>query len=121
MTVRKTAGVRLRAGLDAALARAGKELGRTLEWDERELLTLGTAAQVADRAEVLREMFADEQAGKARPTILVKISAELRMCDRQVVDLVTRINPGVGVAKSERHVRAARHRWDMKRQQLDGA
>lgn len=112
MTVKKTAGVRLRADLDAALARAGKEVGRPLEWDEKELLTLVTAGKVADRAEVLRGMFADEQAGQARPTVLVKISAELRMCDRQVVDLVARINPGVGVAKSERHVRAARARWD---------
>jgi hypothetical protein len=119
MTARKTAGMRLHSELDAALARAGKELGRNLEWDEQETLTLVTAAKAADRAEVLREMFAAEQAGEARPTMLLQISAELRQVDRQVIDLVARINPGVGPAKSARHVKAARRRWDMKRE-LDG-
>ena len=120
MTAKRTAGARLHSELDAALARAGKELGRSLEWDEQETLTLVTAVKAADRAEVLREMFAAERAGEARAEILLKISAELRQVDRQVVDLASRLNPGVGPAKSARHVKAARRRWDMKRE-LDGA
>jgi hypothetical protein len=38
----------------------------------------------------------------------------LRALDRQVVDLLAKLNPGVGAAKSERHQRAAQYRWDSK-------
>ncbi|ODR03620.1 hypothetical protein BHQ15_17835 [Mycolicibacillus koreensis] len=112
MTPKMTAGNRLRRDLDAALAAAGKELGTRLEWDEREADVIGRAAATADRLEVLRAAFDAESAGGADPAVLVKLSAELRALDRLVVDLVARVNPGVGPAKSQRHIRAARSRWE---------
>lgn len=107
-----TAGGRLRARMDAALAQASRDAGQPLEWSEQELEVLELAAETANRAVVMRELFTAEQEGENRPTVLVKISAERRALDRQVVDLIGRVNPGVGVAKSARHVRAARSRWD---------
>lgn len=115
MTPKLTAGRRLQAELDELLKRAREALGEPgLTWDEREQDVIARAAATADRAEALRSLFGDEQDGQNRPTALVKISAEIRACDRQVVDLVAKVNPDVGPAPSERHVRAARSRWDRK-------
>jgi hypothetical protein len=105
------AGGRLRADLDAALFRASRECGQSLEWSEQELQVIERAAAAADRAAVLTKIWKQELAGDASPTVLVKISAELRACERAVIDLVARVNPGIGAAKSERHQRAAQSRW----------
>jgi hypothetical protein len=95
-----SAGGRLRQEMDAALKRASDEMGQPadqqLEWTEQELVALEAACSTADRAEVIREAFADELAGEKRPTVLVKLSAETRALDRQVVELVAK---------------AARKRW----------
>jgi hypothetical protein len=98
--------------LDSALQRASKDLGQPLEWSEQELATLERACATADRAEVLRARFDAEQEGGGKPTELVKLSAELRLLDKQVIDLIVRVNPDLGPAKSDRHQRAARSRWD---------
>lgn len=107
-----TAGRRLRTRMDQALAHASRDAGQQLEWSEQELHILELAAETADRAAVFKDLFDTEQAGENRSTVLAKISAEHRALNRQVVDLVARVNPGVGAAKSARHVRAARSRWD---------
>lgn len=107
----RAAGARLRFDLDRALDRAGREIGQNLEWSEQESLVIDRAAAAADRGAVLAKLWKRELAGAADPAVLVKLSAELRACERAVVDLVARVNPGVGPAKSERHVRAARSRW----------
>jgi len=113
MTPKLTAGRRLRADLDAMLARARHELGEPdLTWDERELDVIGRASAAADRADALRAAFDAELEGQGRTPVLCKISAEVRACDKAVVDLVARVNPAPGPAPSERHVRAARPRWD---------
>jgi hypothetical protein len=59
-----------------------------LEWSEQELLVIDRACVTADRVEVLRGFFDEERGGDARPSVLVKLSAEIRACDKQVVDLV---------------------------------
>jgi hypothetical protein len=82
-----------------------------LEWSEQELICLGVVSATADRAEVLRAAFDVERSGQANPAVLVKLSGEIRSLDRQVVDLVARVNPDVGPAKSDRHARAANSRW----------
>ena len=107
----ESAGDALRADMAEALARASKDLGQNLEWSEREVDIIGRAGSTADRAEELREVYAAERAGEDRATVSVKLSAELRALDRQVVDLVARVNAGLGPPKSERHQRAARARW----------
>ena len=108
-----TAGTQLRRLLDDALLRAGTEVGKTLEWSEIEHAAIDAAVATADRVEALRLRFdallADEDTAD---TLLVKISSELRLCDKQVVDLVGRIEIGVGASKSDRHVRAALARWN---------
>lgn len=115
MTPRKTAGRRLREEMDSALERARVELGEPgLQWDEREADALTRACGTAERAESLQAVFDAEQAGDASPAVLAKVSAELRALDRQVVDLLGRLNPGVGAAKSERHQRAASARWALR-------
>jgi hypothetical protein len=107
----RAAGPRLRFDLDQALDRAGREIGQNLEWSEQELLVIDRAVAAADRAAVLAKLWKAELDGDALPAVLVKISAEMRACERAVVDLVTRVNPGIGPAKSDRHTRAARSRW----------
>lgn len=113
MATRTTSGTRLRRMLNDALKRAGTEVGKTLEWSEMEQTAIDRAVTTADRAEALRTRF-DALATDDNPNdaLLVKISSELRLCDRQVVDLVGRIEIGVGTVKSDRHVRAALARWN---------
>lgn len=112
MTPKLTAGRRLAAEMDACLGRAREELGEPgLVWDERESDALARACATADRCEVLVKVFDAEHGGECRPAVLAKLSGEIRALDRQVVDLLGRLNPGVGAAKSERHQRAAGARW----------
>ncbi|QRY53390.1 hypothetical protein [Mycolicibacterium septicum] len=106
-----SAGTLLRQVFNDALARKGQALGQTLEWDEDEQLAIDTACRAADRAEDLRTLYDAERAGQNRPTVVVKLSAELRMVDRQVIELTARVNVGLGPAKSARHQRAADARW----------
>lgn len=114
-----TAGALLRLDMDAALQRASDALGQPpdqpLEWTEQEATALDAACTAADRSEVLHAAFELEMAGEKRPSVLVKLSAELRALDRQVVDMLAKVNPGLGPGVSERHQRASRARWGAKR------
>lgn len=112
MTPKLTPGRRLRADMDTALAEAGKKVGKTLEWDEHELQALAAAASAADRKAELDEIYRRELDGDARPAVLVKLSTEVRMLEKAVGDHLSRVQVGVGVAKSDRHQRAAKSRWD---------
>jgi hypothetical protein len=107
-----TAGDQLRADMARALEHAAREAGRVLEFDEREARTITAAAAAADRGEQLRALWDAELAGRTRPSVAVKLAAEIRLCEKHVVDLLARVNPGPGQVKSDRHVRAARSRWD---------
>jgi hypothetical protein len=108
-----SAGERLRADLDAALAHAGKEFGRELEFDEAERHVIEQAADAADRAEEIGSLYRAELARDPEPRLrsVVALAAEMRLQQKQAVDLVARVNLGLGAAKSPRHVRAARTRW----------
>ena len=98
-----TAGQRLRADLDTALADASRALGRRLEWTEIESHTIDSAVLAADRAEQLRALLEAELAAvRTRPGLVVKLSAEARLCERQAVDLVATVNVGVGQRQSLR-------------------
>jgi hypothetical protein len=113
MTKPKTAGAKLRADLDTALARAAQEQGlAALEFSELERGLIDSAADGADWTDKLKGLRDAELAGDATPTTLVKLSAEIRHCERQVHDLVARVNFGVGAAKSPQHQRAANARWN---------
>lgn len=107
----KSAGRRLREDLDKALAHAGAESGRTLEFSEVEVQAIEWAAADADRAEELAALYDAELAGDHTPTTLVKLSAEIRACHRSAADLVGKVEIGVGRAKSPRHVAAGQARW----------
>ncbi|WP_193046812.1 hypothetical protein [Mycolicibacterium baixiangningiae] len=107
-----SAGERLRTQLDALLKASAREVGLTLEWSESELDILDRAARTADRVEQLQAVYDREVSGEGSPTVLVKLSAELRALDRQVVDLVARLSPEVGPAKDPAKVRAANARWN---------
>lgn len=110
---RTTAGQRLRSDLDAALARAAEDQGvAALEFTELERRLIATAVEMADWAEALKAHRDAELAGQARPTTLVRLSAEVRHCERMVHDLVARVNFGTGVAKAPQQQRAARARWN---------
>jgi hypothetical protein len=106
-----TPGERLRAALDAALAREAQQSGRQLEWDERDTHHLDAAARCADRVDLLQSQLDAELAGENRASVVVKISAELRALDRAVAEHLGKIQVGVP-AKSERHVAAVRARWE---------
>jgi hypothetical protein len=109
------AGKKLRAELDELLARVSTEKypGQpALVWSEQEAQIIDRAAAAADRAEVLGWLWQQEMDGNTSAATLVKLSAEMRACERAAVDLVSKVNPDVGEAKSDRHQRAARTRWD---------
>jgi hypothetical protein len=89
------------------LAHAAKAGGQNLEWSEHELIAIERACSTADRAQVVQGLLDAEAADQNRPTIVAKLSNELRQLDRLVVDLVGRVHPGEGQAKSERHKKAA--------------
>lgn len=109
---RPQAGRQLRDRLNAALEAAKAELLQPLlEFTEPELEAADRACATADRAEELRWLWDEELAGERRPSILTKLSGEIRLADRQVVDLIGRIRFGVGEAKSERHAYSANQRW----------
>ncbi|WP_283604995.1 hypothetical protein [Mycolicibacterium poriferae] len=114
-----SAGARLRSEMNAALRRASDALGQPadepLEWTEQEQAALDAACAAADRGEVLSAAFAAEAAAENRPSVLVKLSAEGRALDRQIVDLLAKVNPGLGPGVSERHQKASRARWGVKR------
>jgi hypothetical protein len=107
-----TAGDRLRADLNAALAHASEEAGRALEFDEAERHCIDQAVEAADIAEEMHAMYRAELArAEPRPTAVVKYAAEMRLQQKQAVDFVARVKLGLGAAKSPRHVRAAQTRW----------
>ncbi|MCU1698260.1 MAG: hypothetical protein JWR34_4323 [Mycobacterium sp.] len=113
MTKPKTAGAKLRSDLNAALARAARDQGlAALEFSEVERALIAAAVTQADWIETLKALRATELAGDAAPTTLVKLSSEIRACERQVFDLIGRVNFGEGVAKSAHHQRAAHARWN---------
>ena len=106
-------GDRLRRDMDEALRRAGEDRGVALVWDEVEELALERAADAANRAEEIRLVLDNEmRSEEANPNVIVRLSAELRALDKSVVDLCSRLNLGIGQAKSARHQKAARARWD---------
>lgn len=108
------AGRRLVDAQNAALARASTDRGETLVWSEAEEAALERAGETVDRAEAVRKLLAVQlRADEPNSNTVVKLSAELRMLDKLTVDLLDKLNPdGEGPAKSARHVRAARSRWD---------
>ncbi|MGE2835457.1 hypothetical protein [Mycobacterium sp. SMC-4] len=93
----------------------GQPADAPLEWTEQEASALEAACTAADRSEVLKSGFDRELAGENRPSVLVKLSAEVRALDRQVVDLLAKVNVGLGEGISQRHQRASRARWGAKR------
>lgn len=117
MTRKLTAGARLRRAFDAALEVGSQQLGKRLEWDEHEAESLRAACSCADRREQLQAAYDAELAGENRPGALVKLSAELRLLDKEVSSHLARVRVGPGVAKSERHQRAANSRWSRREAQ----
>jgi hypothetical protein len=108
----ESAGQRLRRDLDAALSQAAREHG-PMEWDELEQHSIERAVIAADRAEVLRRLFDEEAAGQQRSSVLTRLSAEARQCERVAMELARTVAGALGAApKSDRHVRAVRARWD---------
>ena len=108
----ESAGQRLRADLDKALAAAARQQGEALEFDEREQIVISMAAAAADRVEQLRAVWEVLIVGKVSATALANLAGELRMHERAVIDLCGRVALGTGAAKSPRHQRAAQARWN---------
>lgn len=93
MTAKLTAGRRLRRDLDAALREVGEERGLTLVWTVREVAWISLACSAADRAEALQRLW-DAAQGEGKAGGLVRLSGELRQLERQVADLVGRLEIG---------------------------
>jgi hypothetical protein len=87
-------------------------MGYALEWSEREELIIDRACAAADRGEQLERIYDEHLVAGDEPGVLVKLSAEIRACERQVVDLTGEVSLDLLPAKSERHVRVVRARWD---------
>lgn len=111
---RPQAGKRLRADLDAAQAEAALDGSDELEWSETEQQIIDRAVAAADRAEELKWLWDQEMTRGASPTVLVKLSSEMRACERQALDFVARVNPADNAQqprKNEIKQRAADSRW----------
>ena len=108
----QTAGGRLMADLDAALAEASANLGKPLTWDEHEQHEIAAAARAANRCEILQQQLDAEVAGENRLDVVVKLSAEMRLLDKAITDHLEHVHIGPVVAKSQRHQRAVNARWD---------
>lgn len=95
-----SAGDDLRAAVDSTLRKG-------FRWDARERLILDRACAAADRAEGLQASWDDADA-----SLKVRLSAELRALEKQIAELIFRLNPqATGAPKSDRHQRAANTRW----------
>ncbi|WP_280186163.1 MULTISPECIES: hypothetical protein [Nocardia] len=86
-------------------------------WTEREEIYLQLAGRAADRAALVQtQLDVELERDEPRASSVVRLSAELRQLERAQADLVARLSPTPGgVAKSERHQRAAVVRWDRAR------
>jgi hypothetical protein len=110
---RPTAGKRLRAEMDSALIFARREQNQPLlEFAETDLQLIERAAAAANRAEQIQRLYDDEMAGARNAALLVKLSGELRLCEKQAVDLIARVCLGAGPQKSARHQYSANQRWN---------
>jgi hypothetical protein len=109
MAGKRSAGVKLRARINRALRDSGIA---GAEFDEYELEALDAACAAADRAEQLQKVFDAELSGEARPTTLARLSAEIRHCERQSLQMLERVRLTPEPVKSARHQRAVRARWD---------
>ena len=98
--------------LDQALQVTSREMGYALEWSESEELIIDRACAAADRGEQLERIYDEHLVAGDEPGVLVKLSAEIRACERQVVYLTGKVSLGLLPGKSGRRVRAARARWD---------
>ena len=106
-----SAGRRLRLDLGKALARASTDTNRKLVWSEADVDMLRRIETTADRAVLLRQRFAElDAAGEFG--VAVRVSSEIRLCDRLVTELVARIEAGLRPkVVSELHRRSAQARW----------
>lgn len=105
MTAKLTAGRRLRRDLDAALRLAGEEQECELYWTAQEQAWIGLACSAADRAESLQRLWDDSQA-EGKSGALLRLSSELRMLERQIAELVGRLEVGAqGTAVNRLRVR----------------
>lgn len=86
------------------------------EFDEYETEALSAACAAADRAEQLQRAY-DAELSQAEPkaTTLVRLSAEMRHCEREKLARLALVRLTPEPVKSERHRRAAQTRWDRKR------
>lgn len=113
----QSAGQRLRADLDAALAREAEKVGRPLRWDEREANHIAAACRAADHIGLLQARLDAETGGEDRASIVVKLAAEIRQQDRCIGEHLARLQldefapPG----KSHQHRAAALGRWGAQR------
>src|SRR6476619_6854479 len=86
-----SAGQRLRAGLDAALARESEKLGQPLRWDEREQHHIDAAVRAADHVEQLQRLLDAELEAERRASVVTKLTAEIRLQDHTVSEHLGRI------------------------------
>jgi hypothetical protein len=88
MARNQTAGQKLRAALDAALAAEAEATGRPgLAWDDRELARIAAAVAAADRAAELERLIAAELArDEVRPSVYAKLAGEQRQQHTAISD-----------------------------------
>lgn len=106
----------------ALARRLNAQLKDRMVWTEAELEYIALAGRAADRAAQIQGILDAELSCDApRAAVVARLSAELRLLERQQATLIAMLNPtGVGAAKSERHQRAALSRWNRERKWRDG-
>lgn len=112
---------RLRASLDAALARESQRIGQPVRWDEREQHHVDAACLAAVHVDALQRLLDDELAGERRPTTVVKLTSEIRLQQQAIGDHLRRVQLDGVVPKSAQHQAAASARWGQNRPKRRGA
>lgn len=82
------------------------------EFDQYEPETLDAVCAVADRAEQLQRVYDAELAGVVRPDDACRVSAEIRHCERESVQMLERVWLTPEPVRSPLNQRAARARLD---------
>lgn len=114
-TPTQSAGDRLRAQIQAALAYAEEQRGIQLEFDEIDAERIVRAVAAADDAERLRELWLEEVTGDRRHTVMASLRSEARLLDTMALKLMAEVVKGLSVSKDRQRQQAARARWGAER------
>lgn len=95
--------------LNAELQASSAASGLPLEWSATEQVLIDQILDGIDRKSDLAVAYA---AAADEPKLRIKLSVEMRLLEQAVARLLKMVSTEPAPQKSQKHVRAARARWD---------